>query len=75
MTVTAITKFRPHPGKANLVIQNMRDVVSEFNKMGMTAWISKDMLGPDAGCLNFSSFHETITDPMNRLEKVFASDW
>ncbi len=75
MTVIAITKFRPHPGKANLVLQNMKDVVSEFDKMGMTARISRDMLGPDAGCLNFSSFHETFTDSMNGLEKVFSSDW
>ena len=37
MTVTAITNSGPHPVKANLVIQNMKDVVSEFNKMGMTA--------------------------------------
>ena len=37
MTVIAITKFRPHVGKANLVLQNMKDVVSEFEKMGMTA--------------------------------------
>ena len=57
MTVIAITKFRPHAGKANLVLQNMKDVVSEFDKMGMTARISRDMLGPDAGCLTFSSFH------------------
>ena len=75
MTVIAITKFRPHPGKANLVLQNMKDVVSEFDKMGMIARISRDMLGPDAGCLNFSSFHETFTDSMNGLEKVFSSDW
>ena len=75
MTVIAITKFRPHAGKANLVLQNMRDVVAEFEKMGMTARISKDMLGPDAGCLNFSSFHETFTDSMSGLEKVFSSDW
>ena len=75
MTVIAITKFRPHPGKANLVLQNMRDVVAEFEKMGMTARLSKDMLGPDAGCLNFSSFHETFTDSMSGLEKVFSSDW
>ena len=67
MTVIAITKFRPHPGKANLVLQNMRDVVSEFDKMGMTARISRDMLGPDAGCLNFSSFHESFTNSMNGL--------
>jgi len=53
----------------------MKDVVSEFDKMGMTARISRDMLGPDAGCLNFSSFHETFTDSMNGLEKVFSSDW
>ena len=33
MTVIAITKFRPHVGKANLVLQNMKDVVSEFEKM------------------------------------------
>ena len=75
MTVIAITKFRPHAGKANLVLQNMRDVVSEFEKMGMTARLSKDMLGPDAGCLNFSSFHETFTDSMSGLEKVFSSAW
>ena len=75
MTVIAITKFRPHAGKANLVLKNMRDVVAEFEKMGMTARISKDMLGPDAGCLNFSSFHETFTDSMSGLEKVFSSDW
>ena len=75
MTVIAITKFRPHAGKANLVLQNMRDVVSEFEKMGMTARLSKDMLGPDAGCLNFSSFYETFTDSMSGLEKVFSSDW
>ena len=42
MTVIAITKFRPHPGKANLVLQNMKNVVSEFEKMGMTARISSD---------------------------------
>ena len=36
MTVIAITKFRPHVGKANLVLQNMKDVVSEFGKMGMS---------------------------------------
>ena len=42
MTVIAITKFRQHPGKANLVLQNMKDVVSEFDKMGMTARISSD---------------------------------
>ena len=75
MTVIAITKFRPHAGKANLVLKNMRDVVSEFEKMGMTARLSKDMLGPDAGCLNFSSFYETFTDSMSGLEKVFSSDW
>ena len=75
MTVIAITKFRPHVGKSNLVLQNMKDVVSEFEKMGMTARISRDMLGPDAGCLNFSSFHETFTDSMTGLEKVFSSDW
>ena len=40
MTVIAITKFRPHHRKANLVLQNMKDVVSEFDKMGMTARIS-----------------------------------
>ena len=40
MTVIAITKFRPHSRKANLVLQNMKDVVSEFDKMGMTARIS-----------------------------------
>ena len=39
MTVIAITKFRPHHRKANLVLQNMKDVVSEFDKMGMTARI------------------------------------
>ena len=55
MTVIAITKFRPHAGKANLVLQNMRDVVAEFEKMGMTARLSKDMLGRDAGVLIFSS--------------------
>jgi len=75
MTVIAITKFRPHAGKANLVLQNMRDVVAEFEKMGMTARLSKDMLGPDAGCLNFSSFYETFTDSMSGLENVFSSDW
>ena len=42
MTVIVITKFRPHPGKANLVLQNMKDVVSEFDKMGMTARISSN---------------------------------
>ena len=52
-----MSKFRPHPGKANLVLQNMKDVVSEFENMGMTARISRDMLGTDAGCLTFSSFH------------------
>ena len=40
MTFIAITKFRPHPRKANLVLQNMKDVVSEFDKMGMTSRIS-----------------------------------
>ena len=34
MTVIAISKFRPHAGKANLVLQNMKDVASEFDKMG-----------------------------------------
>ena len=42
MTVIAITKFRPHHRKANLVLQNMKDVVSEFDKMGMTARISSN---------------------------------
>ena len=75
MTVIAMSKFRPHAGKASLVLQNMKDVVSEFENMGMTARISRDMLGPDAGCLTFSSFHETFTDSMTGLEKVFSSDW
>ena len=75
MTIIAISKFRPHAGKANLVLHNMKDVVSEFEKMGMTARISRDILGPDTGCLNFSSFHESFSDSMNGLEKVFASDW
>ena len=75
MTIIAITKSRPHVGKANLVLHNMKDVVSEFEKMGMTARISRDMLGPDAGCLTFSSFNETFTDSMTGLEKVFSSDW
>ena len=75
MTVIAISKFRPHAGKANLVLQNMKDVASEFDKMGMTARISRDMLGPDAGCLTFSSFHENFTNSMDNLEKVFSSDW
>ena len=39
MTVIAMSKFRPHAGKANLVLQNMKDVASEFDKMGMTARI------------------------------------
>jgi len=75
MTIIAMSKFRPHAGKANLVLQNMKDVVSEFENMGMTARISRDMLGPDVGCLTFSSFHETFTDSMTGLEKVFSSDW
>ena len=36
MTVIAMSKFRPHAGKANLVLQNMKDVASEFDKMGMS---------------------------------------
>ena len=40
MTVIAITKFRPHPRKAKLVLQNIKDVVSEFDKIGMTSRIS-----------------------------------
>ena len=75
MTIIAMSKFRPHAGKANLVLQNMKDVVSEFENMGMTARISRDMLGPDAGCLTFSSFYETFTYSMTGLEKVFSSDW
>ena len=70
-----MSKFRPHAGKANLVLQNMKDVASEFDKMGMTARISRDMLGPDAGCLTFSSFHESFTSSMDNFEKVFSSDW
>ena len=30
MTIIAMSKFRPHAAKANLVLQNMKDVVSEF---------------------------------------------
>ena len=43
--------------------------------MGMTAKISLDMLGLCPGCPTLYSFHETITDSMNNLEKVFSSDW
>ena len=71
MTIIAMSKFRPHAGKASLALQNMKDVVSEFENMGMTARISRDMLGPDAGCLTFSSFYETFTYSMTGLEKVF----
>ena len=46
MKIITVTKFRPHREKAKLVLQNMKDVLSEFDKMGMTARISRDMLGP-----------------------------
>ena len=63
MTVIPITKFRPHPRKANLVLQNMKDVVSEFDKMEMTARISSNgtkryKTGRPSSCLDVYSYKE-----------------
>ena len=73
MTVIAISKFRPHSRKANLVLQNIKDVASEFDKMGMTARISRDMLGPDAGCLTFLHFMKTLPTQWITLKKKFRA--
>ena len=36
MTIIATSKFRPNAGKTSLVSQNIKNVVSQFEKMGMS---------------------------------------
>ena len=75
MTVISIAKFQPHPGKAKLLLSNMQENVKMFSEMGITARISRDMFGPDAGALSFSTFSSSFTESMSNIEKVFASEF
>ena len=58
LTVIVTSTYKPHPGKARLVLSNMKENVEAFGAMGMTCRISRVIFGPDTGSLVFSFFSE-----------------
>ena len=74
MTVITTQTVRPHPGKASLQLNNMKDVVKAFGDMGITSRISRVLFGPNAGCLVFSNFASNFAEAMTYTQKVFSSE-
>ena len=58
MTLITTQTVRPHPGKASLQLNNMKEIVKAFGDMGIKSRISRVLFGPNAGCLFFFKFRE-----------------
>ena len=74
MTVIITSTYKPHSGKARLVLSNMKENVEAFGAMGMTCRISRIIFGPDTGSLVFSIFSENFSGAMKNAEKIFSSE-
>jgi len=74
LTVIVTSTYKPHPGKARLVLSNMKENVEAFGAMGMTCRISRIIFGPDTGSLVFSFFSENFSGAMGNAEKIFSSE-
>ena len=74
MTVIVTSTYKAHPGKARLLLSNMKENVETFGTMGMTCRISRIIFGPDTGSLVFSIFSENFSGAMGNAEKLFSSE-
>ena len=74
MTVITTQTVRPHPGKASLQLNNMKEVVKAFGDMGITSRISTVLFGSYAGRLVLSNFLINFAEAMTYTQKVFSSE-
>ena len=75
LTVIVTSTYKPHPGKARLVLSNMKENVESFGAMGMTCRISRVIFGPDTGSLVFSFFLKTLVELWGMQKRFFQAKY
>jgi hypothetical protein len=65
---------RPHQGKANLQLNNMKEVAKALTEMSVTSRLSRVVFGSNAGCLVYSNFSSNFSEAMGNMQKVLSSE-